>query len=184
MYRSRQTNIGYKQLKKTNTMKDITITTYNGYSTVAGETTLTQVIKEIREGKNLAIVQRIEKLVQQGETEKADRTKKQLPYLTLTANYHQERLAYSIKNYNPVITIDIDKLKDEQIGPLRERIESDPNVLADFLTPKRHGFKVFVYLQSAWACKMRKAAFTPPGDHIRAVGILPRTDVQGMSGAH
>ena len=98
-------------------MKDITITTYNGYSTVAGETTLTQVIKEIREGKNLAIVQRIEKLVHQGETEKADRTKKQLPYLTLTANYHQERLAYSIKNYNPVITIDIDKLKDEQIGP-------------------------------------------------------------------
>ena len=141
-------------------MKDITITTYNGYSTVAGETTLTQVIKEIREGKNLAIVQRIEKLVHQGETEKADRTKKQLPYLTLTANYHQERLAYSIKNYNPVITIDIDKLKDEQIGPLRERIESDPDVLADFLTPKRHGFKVFVYLQSAWACKMRKATFS------------------------
>lgn len=140
-------------------MKNIAITTYNGYSAVAGETTLTEVIKDIREGKNLLLIHKIEQLVQEGDIEKADRVKKQLPFLTLTANYQQKRLPYSILRYNPVITIDIDKLKEEQIAPIRTQIENDPDVLAAFLTPKRHGFKVFVYLQSVLACKLRTSVF-------------------------
>lgn len=141
-------------------MKDIQITTYRGYSTVSGETTLIKAIAEIRSEKNLRLILRIEKLLEQEQAEKAERTKKQLDFLTLTANYSKERLAHSICRYNPIITIDIDKLEKEQVESIRTRIEADPNVVAAFLTPKRRGFKVFVYLQTPYAVKLRKTTFT------------------------
>lgn len=140
-------------------MKDITITTYRGYSTVTGETTLTRSIADIRQGKHVQFVHKIESLVAEGRIEEADKVKKQLPFLTLTANYSKERLAHSILRYHPVITVDIDKLSDEQVPLIRQRIEADLNVVAAFLTPKRHGFKIFVHLQTPYACKLRQATF-------------------------
>lgn len=140
-------------------MKDIQVTTYRGFSNVTGETTLKQSINDIRTGKYLSLVQKIEKLVEEGKKEEANQLKKQLPHLTLTANYNEKRLAYSIIRYNSIITIDIDGLADRQIAPLRERIEKDEATLACFLTPKRHGFKVFVYLRTPYAVKLRQSTF-------------------------
>lgn len=139
--------------------KDITITTYRGYTAVTGETTLTQCIEAIRNGKYVRLIQKIERLMAEGKEEEANRVKAQLPYRTLTANYAQRRLAESIVRYNPVITLDIDKLHPSQVGPLRQKLRKDPHVLASFLSPRRHGFKFFVYLQTPYAAQLRQSTF-------------------------
>lgn len=139
--------------------KDISITTYRGYTAVTGATTLTQCIEEIRNGKYIRLIQRIERLMAEGKQEEANRVKAQLPYRTLTGNYARRRLPGSLVRYNPVITLDIDKLHPSQVGPLRQKLRNDPHVLASFLSPRRHGFKFFVYLRTPYAAQLRQSTF-------------------------
>ena len=140
-------------------MKDLTITTYSGYTNVTGETTLAQTIEDIRRGLWLRPIQKIERIMAEGNLEKANKVKGQLPYRTLTGNYRERRLAHSLLRYNPVITLDIDDLLPGQVGPVRQLIKNDPNTLASFLSPRRHGFKFFVYLQTPYAQQLRRATF-------------------------
>ncbi|MEL5892871.1 VapE domain-containing protein [Bacteroides sp. GD17] len=141
-------------------MEDITITLHKGFSAVAGKTSLKTIIEEVRNGKHAATIQRIVQQAEKGMKKEAEKLKRTLPYLSLTANYEKERLPYSIAGYNPVITIDIDGLKTEQIKAVRKLLEADPDILAAFLSPKQHGFKVFVYLRTAYACKLRETTFS------------------------
>lgn len=142
-------------------MKDIVVTTYRGFSTVSGETTLKQVMKEIKEGTYLLKIEKINKLMEEGKEEEASHVKSQLPYLTLTANYQEKRLDYSLIRYNQAITIDIDGLSDEQIEPIGKLIANDPYTLGCFLSPRRHGYKLFAYLQNAYANQLRQTTFAP-----------------------
>lgn len=143
-------------------MKDIQITTYRGLGMVAGETSLHAIASEIRSGKHATLIHEIAALVSAGNIEEADRRKKELPFYTLTGNYHDRRQPCCLLRYNPVVTIDIDKLKAYQMEPLRGLIAADPDVLFSFVTPKQHGFKIFVYLRTPYACKLRQATFAAP----------------------
>ena len=82
-------------------MENIPVTTYRGFSTVSGETTFTQDMADIRNGKHAKLIIKIASLVAQGKVEEANHVKKQLPFRTLTANYRERRLAPSITRYNP-----------------------------------------------------------------------------------
>ena len=93
-------------------MENIPVTTYRGFSAVSGETTFTQDMADIKNGKHAKLIIKIASLVAQGKVEEANHVKKQLPFRTLTANYRERRLAPSITRYNPVITLDIDDLED------------------------------------------------------------------------
>lgn len=141
-------------------MKDLCITLYKGFSAVSGETGLLPVMEDIRNGKYADIVHRITDFALRGMKKEAELLKKSLPYLSLTANYARRRLPHSIIRYNHAVTIDIDGLADDRIPDLRRRVESDPDVLACFLSPKQHGLKIFVFLRTAFACKLREVTFS------------------------
>lgn len=132
-------------------MENIPVTTYRGFSTVSGETTFTQDMADIRNGKHAKLIIKIASLVAQGKVEEANRVKKQLPFRTLTANYRERRLAPSITRYNPVITLDIDDLEEGQLEQTRTLINEDLHTLGSFLSPKRHGYKLFVFMQMEYA---------------------------------
>ena len=66
-------------------MESISVTTYRGFSTVNGETTLAQDMADIKNGKYARLIIKIASLVIQGKTEEANNVKKQLPFRTLTA---------------------------------------------------------------------------------------------------
>ena len=82
-------------------MENIPVTTYRGFSAVSGETTFTQDMADIKNGKHAKLIIKIASLVAQGKVEEANHVKKQLPFRTLTANYRERRLAPSITRYNP-----------------------------------------------------------------------------------
>ena len=135
-------------------MENIPVTTYRGFSTVSGETTFTQDMADIRNGKHAKLIIKIASLVAQGKVEEANHVKKQLPFRTLTANYRERRLAPSITRYNPVITLDIDDLEEGQLEQTRTLINEDPHTLGSFLSPKRHGYKLFVFMQTEYTRRL------------------------------
>ena len=135
-------------------MENIPVTTYRGFSAVSGETTFTQDMADIRNGKHATLIIKIASLVAQGKVEEANHVKKQLPFRTLTANYRERRLAPSITRYNPVITLDIDDLEERQLEQTRTLINEDPHTLGSFLSPKRHGYKLFVFMQTEYTRRL------------------------------
>lgn len=135
-------------------MENIPVTTYRGFSAVSGETTFTQDMADIRNGKHAKLIIKIASLVAQGKVEEANHVKKQLPFRTLTANYRERRLAPSITRYNPVITLDIDDLEEGQLERTRTLINEDPHTLGSFLSPKRHGYKLFVFMQTEYTRRL------------------------------
>ncbi|MCD8183318.1 MAG: hypothetical protein LUE99_09760 [Bacteroides sp.] len=139
-------------------MKDISITVHRRFSAVVGETSLLTIIEQTRRGLHSSTVHRIMELAQGGQKAEAEKLKKTLPYLSLTANYKEERLPHSLLRYNHVLTVDI----DGQLEPVRRKLASDAHVLTFFLSPKQHGYKVFVYLRTAYACKLRDVTFSLP----------------------
>ena len=143
-------------------MIDISITAYRGFSAVAGETNLSTLLSNIRGGAYFPAVHKVEEQLRLGDLAKANAIKKQLPFFTLTGNYHTVRQSHSLIRYNPVITIDVDDLEDGRIEGVRQALASDPDVLAFFLTPKRHGFKSFLYLRTEYARRLRQTAFSVP----------------------
>lgn len=135
-------------------MENIPVTTYRGFSAVSGETTFTQDMADIRNGKHAKLIIKIASLVAQGKVEEANHVKKQLPFRTLTANYRERRLAPSITRYNPVITLDIDDLEERQLEQTQTLINEDPHTLGSFLSPKRHGYKLFVFMQTEYTRRL------------------------------
>jgi hypothetical protein len=135
-------------------MENIPVTTYRGFSAVSGETTFTQDMADIKNGKHAKLIIKIASLVAQGKVEEANHVKKQLPFRTLTANYRERRLAPSITRYNPVITLDIDDLEERQLEQTRTLINEDPHTLGSFLSPKRHGYKLFVFMQTEYTRRL------------------------------
>ena len=137
-------------------MEQIPVTAYSGFSKVRGKINLGRVIGNIRNGVHAQNVFKVRMLVSQGKTEEANNVKRQLPFYTVTATYREKRLAYSMTGYNHVILLDIDDLPEDRLDGVRKKINGDTNTLASFLTPKGHGFKVFVFLKTEYAIRLRK----------------------------
>ena len=87
--------------------------------------------------------------------EEANNMKKQLPFYTVTAGYREKRQAYSVIRYTHITLLDIDDQPEEKLEELRGKINGDPDTLASFLTPKGHGFKVFVFLKTDYSIRLR-----------------------------
>ena len=137
-------------------MEDIPVTAYSGFSNVRGEINLRKVMENITRGIHAKLVFKIRMLVSQGKTEEANNVKKQLPFYTVTAGYKEKRQAYSIIWYTHVIVLDIDDQPEEKLEELRRKINQESNTLGSFLTPKGHGFKVFVFLRTQYAQTLRQ----------------------------
>lgn len=95
-------------------MEKITVTTYRGLSQVSGSISLPKLFEHMRGEIYRDRVRRIREALTSGDTGKADRMKKQLPYRTVTATYSNERLAYSLETYQDIITLDFDDMEVEK----------------------------------------------------------------------
>ncbi len=117
----------------------------------AGSITFTQDMADIKNGKHAKLIIKIASLVAQGKVEEANHVKKQLSLQEPHGeNYREKRLAPSITRYNPVITLDIDDLEERQLEQTRTLINGRPAHPGQFPLPKRHGYKLFVFMQTEY----------------------------------
>lgn len=143
-------------------MENIIITTYRGFSKVKGKSSLNELIANVQSSHYASRIEKIGRLIGEGNTKEAENVKRQLDFFTVTANYHECRLAHSIATYNDIITIDLDHLPEEELDRMRGLIEADETTLACFLTAKQHGFKVLAYPISLEAKRCRNELFQTP----------------------
>ena len=136
-------------------MENIVITTYRGLSLVSGSISIRQMFEWIRGDVYRDRIRRLREAMEAGETTKADRMKKQLPYHTITATYTKERLAYSLDKYQDVITLDCDDMPAEKLPEFRQLANDCPDTLGNFISPRMHGLKIFVYLTGQEAEALR-----------------------------
>lgn len=136
-------------------MENLKATTYRGYSQVSGNIALTQLIEFMRGNTYREPITRIREALAQGDSDKADRIKRQLPYFTITANYLERRLPYSLLAYNDILPLDFDDMPPEELPRMRRAINDDPATLASFLSPRSHGVKPLVYLTTPEARALR-----------------------------
>ncbi|WP_288360106.1 VapE domain-containing protein [uncultured Bacteroides sp.] len=136
-------------------MENIVITTYRGLSLVSGRITIRQLFEFIRGDVYRDRIRRLREAMEEGDTAKADRMKKQLPYHTITATYIKERLAYSLDTYQDIITLDCDDMPAEKLPEFRLLVNECPDTLGDFVSPRMHGLKIFVYLTGKEAEALR-----------------------------
>ena len=127
-------------------MEIITITAYRGLSVVSGSIDIRKLFEFIRGSVYRDKIRRLRETMETGDTAKADRMKKQLPYYTVTATYAMERLAYSLVTYQDIIILDCDDMPAEKIPGYRQLVNDCPDTLGDFISPRMHGLKIFVYL--------------------------------------
>lgn len=136
-------------------MKNIVITTYRGLSLVSGSISIQQLFGFIRGNVYRDRIRRLREAMEEGDTVKADRMKKQLPYHTITATYIKERLACSLDTYQDIITLDCDDMPAEKLPEFRRLVNDCPDTLGDFVSPRMHGLKIFVYLTGEEAEALR-----------------------------
>lgn len=136
-------------------MENIAITTYRGLSLVSGTISIQQLFEFIRGDVYRDSIRRLREAMDAGDTVKADRMKKQLPYRTITSTYVKERLAYSLNEYQDIITLDCDDMPAEKLPEFRQLVNGCPDTLGDFVSPRMHGLKIFVYLTGKEAEALR-----------------------------
>ena len=136
-------------------MENIVITTYRGLSLVSGNISIRQLFEFIRGDVYRDRIRRLREAMEAGDTAKADRIKKQLPYHTITATYVKERLAYSLDKYQDIITVDCDDMPAEKLPEFRQLANDCPDTLGSFISPRMHGLKIFVYLTGKEAEALR-----------------------------
>ncbi len=108
-------------------MKNIAITTYRGLSLVSGSINIQQLFGFIRGNVYRDRIRRLREAMEEEDTVKADRMKKQLPYHTITATYIKERLACSLDTYQDIITLDCDDMPVEKLPEFRRLVNDCPD---------------------------------------------------------
>ena len=111
-------------------MKSISITTYRGFSKVKGKCSLQELIGWVRSRQYANLIEKIGRLVSEGKTKEAENVKRQLDYFTVTANYHECRLAHSIAAYNDTSS-DRSRRSDARLFPHRQAARFQNSGLPD-----------------------------------------------------
>jgi len=127
---------------------DHTVTLFTGFNQPVGDYNLLSILTDIKEGKYRADTLRIRSLIQQGEMEKADQIKRQLPAFTPSATYNGGRKPEFLEHYSGLIHLDFDKLIPDQLTSAFHSICQSPYTYACFHSPSGKGLKVFVAVSS------------------------------------
>jgi len=124
------------------------VTLFTGFNQPAGDRTLLSVLTDIKEGKYRADTMSIRSFLLQGNLEKADQIKRQLPAFTPSATFKGGRKPEYLAAYSGFVHLDFDKLSAEQLASAFHTICQSPYTFACFLSPGGKGLKTFVKVTS------------------------------------
>ena len=123
----------------------IKVTVFARFKTCMGDVNLIDVLSDIRNGKYATSINRIRACMDKGDLEAADMLKKALPAITISATYRGQRLVEYMTAYNPLIILDFDDLKKEDLPHLLALVREAVYTVACWISPRGHGIKVIVY---------------------------------------
>lgn len=123
----------------------IQVTLFARFQTCLGDINLIDALADISNGKYASYIERIRTYMDKGDPDTADKLKKKLPAMTVSATYHNRRLAEYLTAYNPLIILDFDELKPEELPRLLGLIREAVYTVACWVSPRGHGIKIIAY---------------------------------------
>ncbi|MDG1432661.1 MAG: BT4734/BF3469 family protein, partial [Saprospiraceae bacterium] len=127
-------------------MKQITI--FRHFTQVIGSRTLPEIVGAIQQGVYLEEVLAVRRAVQRGDRKVADETKKSLHAFTVSGQFEGGRTMERLKAYHPLVILDIDKLKEEELNRVNQVVRELPYTQVCFLSPSGNGCKIIVKVNS------------------------------------
>jgi len=119
----------------------------NTWSDITIEPTIGSILDDIKSDKHKTQITTLRTKLESGDKEYYDNYKKQLPAVTFSATFNKKRTSVNLKNYNPLIVIDIDKLSNEQIIESYKQLLNDEFVFSFWRSPSNKGFKGLVSVE-------------------------------------
>lgn len=113
----------------------------NTWSEIAFDTTIETILSDIKSDKHKIQVENLREQLKKGNKDYYDNHKKKLPAVTFSATFNAKRTGENLKNYNPIIVIDIDKLDELQLKNTFENLNDDEYVISFWRSPSNNGFK-------------------------------------------
>ena len=127
-------------------MKQITI--FRNFTQVIGSRTLPEILKAIQQGVYQEEVLAVRRAVQRGDQKIADETKKQLHAFTISGRFEGGRTMERLKEYHPLVILDIDKLMGGELERVSKLVRELPYTQVCFLSPSGNGCKIIVKVNS------------------------------------
>ena len=107
------------------------------------------ITKTIQEGKYKEEVLAIRKLIAEGKQNEADNLKKMLPAFTPSGTFNKGRKADLLTEYSSHVILDIDKITEQQIFEVLQKVTLIPHTFAAFKSPSGNGVKIIVAVSGA-----------------------------------
>ncbi len=138
------------------------VTQFARFKRNEGDVNLIDVLQDIRSGKYATKVNQIRVYMDKGNPDAAETLKKELPAVTLSATYAGQRLAKCITAYNPLVILDFDELKKEDLARLLDTARQAVYTVACWISPRGHGIKIIAYpaVRMERSLKNHKAVYT------------------------
>lgn len=108
------------------------------------EVSILQVLKGIRDGRWKDIVESVRECEDKNERSEL---KKSLPAVTFSGTFNDTRKEKNLKEYSSLMVIDIDDIKPNELGGIKDSLSQDPYIISFFESPSR-GIKALVQVDS------------------------------------
>ncbi|MDM1391320.1 PriCT-2 domain-containing protein [Myroides marinus] len=118
----------------------------NTIAKISSEVTLENVLDTIKNEKLVKEITRLRVKLNQGDKDFYNANKKHLPSITFSGLFNVKRRLVDLKKYNSLIVIDIDKLEDNEIENVYNKLLEDNYVFSFWRSPSDRGFKGLVYI--------------------------------------
>lgn len=142
----------------------IKVTLFAKFKNCLGDIALVDALYDIRNGKYASSVNRIRVFMDRGNPEAAERLKKDLYAITVSATYQKRRLPEYMTGYNPLILLDFDGVKKEDLPRLLALARGACYTVACWISPRGQGIKII-------ACPAVKLALTPD-NHVAVYNLV------------
>jgi len=118
----------------------------NTWSEIKSEIKLSQVLQYIKDEKIKNKIETLRQELENGNSEYYNNNKKKLPAVTFSGNFDKKRLLSNLKEYIPIIVIDINKLDEVDLKKVKTDLLSNEFVLSFWKSPSNKGYKGLVPL--------------------------------------
>lgn len=123
----------------------IKVSMFARFKNYLGDVDLIDILSDIRNGKYASAVNCIRVHMDKDNPEAADKKKRELPGITISATYLKKRLNACMTAYNPLIILDFDELKKDELPHLLTLAREAPYTVACWISPRGHGIKIIAY---------------------------------------
>ncbi|MDF9830845.1 VapE domain-containing protein [Parabacteroides sp. PF5-6] len=125
-------------------MEVVKINCFERFNKNLGDYSLAQVMEGIQQGRWREQLEALRQALEAGDTELAERLKKALPAITVSARYAGARRLENLVEYTGLVVLDIDHLDADQVDPVKWRAQDVPYTRWAFASPSNHGVKIVV----------------------------------------